>query len=308
MARNLPGTSSDVFTFAENAAVDITGLHLSLFCWFKPDSLPSDSALISKAVYSASGVQYILGHDTTGAYMQIGDGGNYDHFAWGTLRIGIWQAIVATKSPTHMRGMIGGGPGLQRSEVASTRTVGNLGYNLVLGTRHDGGGGEPDGVLAHVAMWDAVLIDDEMLALVRGASPSLIRPGSLRGYWPLSEYGNAKDRSRYGSVLPQAGTMSLIPFNAPLTAPPRSCCRSRPSSPRRPAGDDCPVHRGGDGAVRAVGDARAPAHAPFIASTTTLFTPAVSLGRRPRRSSRRRRSSTSRASAARAWRCGFLAS
>jgi len=42
-----------------------------------------------------------------------------------------------------------------------------------------------DGKLAHVAMWNIALVDDEAQALNRGVSPLLIRPNNLVMYFPL---------------------------------------------------------------------------------------------------------------------------
>jgi Concanavalin A-like lectin/glucanases superfamily len=42
-----------------------------------------------------------------------------------------------------------------------------------------------DGMLAEVAIWDAILTDDEFFALCKGYSPLLIRPASLVEYVPM---------------------------------------------------------------------------------------------------------------------------
>jgi hypothetical protein len=43
-----------------------------------------------------------------------------------------------------------------------------------------------NGKVAEVAVWRVDLTADEIASLYRGYSPLLIRPGSLRGYWPLT--------------------------------------------------------------------------------------------------------------------------
>lgn len=68
--------------------------------------------------------------------------------------------------------------------VAPSGTANTTSNALVIGNRTDGSRNW-DGLLADFAVWDALLDDDEFIALARGFSPRLIRPASLVEFVPM---------------------------------------------------------------------------------------------------------------------------
>lgn len=42
-----------------------------------------------------------------------------------------------------------------------------------------------DGMIAHLAVWNVILTDGEVLHLARGTDPRMVRSESLQGYWPM---------------------------------------------------------------------------------------------------------------------------
>ena len=49
------------------------------------------------------------------------------------------------------------------------------------------------GDIAHVAVWDVVLTDDEVATLAEGISPLRVRRGSLIAYWPVGGQSTERD-------------------------------------------------------------------------------------------------------------------
>jgi hypothetical protein len=76
-----------------------------------------------------------------------------------------------------------------------------------------------DGKIAHVAVWDMVLSDDNIASLVAKARPDDIEPDHLLGYWPLINVPTAfvgDDLTEYGTVSYDAGDDPLLEWYAPM--------------------------------------------------------------------------------------------
>lgn len=71
-------------------------------------------------------------------------------------------------------------------------TGGAVAFNAAAGGQIGsvGGGGFFDGIIAEVGFWGVALSVAEFGALARGVSPKMVRPGSLRGHWPLWNASN----------------------------------------------------------------------------------------------------------------------
>jgi hypothetical protein len=75
-----------------------------------------------------------------------------------------------------------------------------------------------DGEIADVAIWNAALEDDEILALASGATPLMIRPGSLVAYWPL--YTSGTDPDWVGdNPMVETGTVAKTSARGPVRYP-----------------------------------------------------------------------------------------
>lgn len=65
-----------------------------------------------------------------------------------------------------------------------------------------------DFLIAHVAVWNVALTDDEITALNTGAFPQEIRPGALLAHWPL--WGNHSPEIVHGPKAADDFQMSLV--------------------------------------------------------------------------------------------------
>ena len=65
------------------------------------------------------------------------------------------------------------------------------------------------GSVAEVAVWNVALAEDEVVALSRGLSPLLVRPGSLKSYWPFYSVT---------SLVDIVGGYHLTAYNTPASS------------------------------------------------------------------------------------------
>jgi hypothetical protein len=67
--------------------------------------------------------------------------------------------------------------------------------NTIVGARldSDGLGTQFDGYLSHIAIWNVILTDGQILALSKGFSPLRIQRGNLINYWPMGATGTLYD-------------------------------------------------------------------------------------------------------------------
>jgi hypothetical protein len=98
-----------------------------------------------------------------------------------------WDGSTFTSRIAYGNGVAGG-----------TSTADRLPQNLsntVIGARADGGGlaQQYDGEISHIAIWNVILTDDQILALANGVSPLRIQRDNLINYWPMGKTGTLYD-------------------------------------------------------------------------------------------------------------------
>ncbi len=137
-----------------------------------------------------------------------------------------WQHVAGVFSAVdRRRAYVNGQPG---SEDTAAKTPAGLNRTTV-GAWESSAGVTAyfSGGVAEVVVWDVALTDAEILALAQGDSPLLVRPESLRGYWPLGgDFGeNDADWSGQGNDLTAEGgpgwmTHPAIHYPEPPSPPP----------------------------------------------------------------------------------------
>lgn len=97
---------------------------------------------------------------------------------------GVWEHYAAVAASATLRNVWGGGT---KSANDTTNVPFPTGINqMSIGAAiHDGPTGGVDGSSAEAAIWDVALTDEEVASLSVGVSPLLVRPQSLKGYWPM---------------------------------------------------------------------------------------------------------------------------
>ena len=223
MARVFDGSNANRLAVGDVAAVDITTQYLSVFCWFRPSTVDANErALIAKARYDGTSVQYVLSFTSGGGInFQIGDGSGFDQAGGGTIIQDQWNGAVGVKRGGAIESWVGNfrAGRVFRNAASSSRTPSNYTYEFRLGVRDDGGGGSFSGYMAHAAIWSAALTEEEIVSLLKGANPLMVQPGALNGYWPLDDYGSsgeARDYSKYNNTLTMAGSVGFYATPSPF--------------------------------------------------------------------------------------------
>lgn len=218
MARDFPGNAANYLAATDVASVDVTGDYLTILAWVRPDVVNTDQAVASK--YDGptqTEHQYILRLDTSGFVRgYIGDAAGDDFVVGVTaLRAGIWQTIGMRKAGTGANALNVYLNGNLTGSATSNKSIQNTATDFRIGKTSNTGIQPWDGLIAHVAIWNVGLSDDEIRAFARGVSPLQIRRRNLRAYWPLDDYGasgQARDAIEAQTTLSMTGAVPLAPF------------------------------------------------------------------------------------------------
>jgi len=103
-----------------------------------------------------------------------------------TVSAGTWYHGAAVFSNNSSRVVYLDGSSGTSSTGSSTPNSSNLSH-VTIGARRNGASGDMHfkGDIAECAIWNVALTQGEITSLSNGASPLFVRPGSLKGYWPL---------------------------------------------------------------------------------------------------------------------------
>lgn len=148
------------------------------------------------------------------------------------IETGRWYGVLYTRNASRMWTFQNG----RLFETAATAiSMGNTANHLLFGRNSNAGSSQWDGLLAHICIWNSTLTIDEGCDFTAGRrSPLTIQPGSLRGYWPLDDYGSAGgaggavDLSPFKNHATMQGAIGIAPtldgplprFGQPPQAPP----------------------------------------------------------------------------------------
>jgi len=202
------------------AATNIPGTALTLSTWFRQDAAGSGT-LIGK--YQAGTERQYLLYVTGGSQlsMLVGDGGptNFDEAIGNTLPNQQWIHGAGVKNGTGSNALKVYVGGKEQNSVTSNLVMTTTSRALLFGELSSLN--LPlNGQMAHTAIWDVPLTPQEIHLLSLGISPLFIRPNSLKGYWPLDDYGAsgiARDHSLHNNTATMTGTVGLTP--QPLRRP-----------------------------------------------------------------------------------------
>lgn len=183
MSRDWTNSASNYLSVPDGGPTDITGTALTIAVWVNPDSIANK--IISKENAAGSLNQYLLEFSGSKLQFAIADNASGDSVAGTTTpSTGVWTHCAGVKNGTGAGAIKVYLNGVEDGSGTSNRTIANLDGALRIGLGTTGGG-PFDGRIAEVAIFNAALAADEVLALAKGVSPGLVRPGSLKGYWPI---------------------------------------------------------------------------------------------------------------------------
>jgi hypothetical protein len=236
MARTFNGSTDDI-AVGDVAPIDITGTALTVACWANVASLTTRSVVISKE--GASGAfQYELRINQTNGTLTFviddGTSGFNNASSAAGVSTGTWAHCAGVKNGTGA-GAIAAFLNGTKASATSNQSIQNTASPLWLGSGRSSAGAVANvlnGDLAEVAIWNAGLDDDEITALSKGASPLLIRPQSLQGYWPLKGQASPEPDLRNSNGGTLTGTTAAAHPRIYGTARGQVGVRGRPIVPR----------------------------------------------------------------------------
>jgi hypothetical protein len=257
VARRFQNNGSDVLAAAHQAgSVDVTGAHFTLCAWVKPASVSSDDVIAGKW---GGAFAYVLGHDAS-AHPYLFLNGSVFYTSTFVMLTNRWQHLAAVKDGSTAKIFWNGREIYTGTDATS---IGSIGQPFTIGSQN-GGSSPYNGDIEQVGLWNAGLSGYEVDQLARGMSPGKIRPLSLRGYWPLTDYrpgtGDAEDLSKWRNKAVRSGTVNPVPGPDQLQI----------------AEDWVPTT---ETLLIAGGFIPANLNAPFIAAATQMFAPIVVPGR-----------------------------
>lgn len=217
MARYFDNNSANYLTVADNPSLSVTG-PMTIHTWFYAES-PATQRLICGKVASALGTDssYGLMHLSTGAaQFWMKDSTSTTRVAQApssSVKAFKWQAMTGRFSYPESIGGAAAHVFIDGARYAAASWGTNLKDSTVpFRIGQDAGGGNLFlGGVAHTAIWNCALRDDEIMRLHAEAPPSSVRPQSLVSYWPLDMYPDVVDRSRNRNDLVMNGTVVIIP-------------------------------------------------------------------------------------------------
>lgn len=220
MARDLPGSAGNYISIPHNAAFSISGTALTLAAWVNPDGTGGGKVLAKLATTdTGGGYQIGVSAAPNKAYVGINDGTFPGESASGTttLSAGTWYSIVGRKSGTGAGALRVFLNGVQDGSASSSLSIAANTQNLVFGRYSNSDTTMFDGKVAYGAVWNVALTDEEIAALGKGVSPLMIRPASLKGFWPLFGIGAPEpDLSENGNPATVNGSVPAAANHAPV--------------------------------------------------------------------------------------------
>lgn len=192
MSRDMPATTGNDIRVPDGTDVDVTGTALTIGIWAWPDTTGTDKVLAGKVGFAGSQQAYWLQYTAANkASFAISNGTTGEDAIGATsLSTSGWNHVVGVKNGTgagairvYLNGVVDG-------TDTSNVSIQNNTATLDIGRLYDTGFWMFDGRLANLVLFDAALSADEVVALYRGISPFKIRPGALRGFWPLWGLGS----------------------------------------------------------------------------------------------------------------------
>jgi hypothetical protein len=202
MSRAFVAASSQYLAFTGGQPV--TTYPCTFSCWFKPDT--SHNGTLMMVSHGSDGNRMVMYANSGGNVAMASSGsGAAEAVSSTTYTTGEWNHAVGTVTNATARNVLlnGGGSG---SNSASA-TVANCAKYYIGASWVSGAllaGYYFNGEIAHAAVWNVVLTDDEKAALAAGASPLLIRPESLMCYHPMLARSTAEED--WISIFPLTNT------------------------------------------------------------------------------------------------------
>jgi hypothetical protein len=225
MSRDFSVASSRITLPVSLVAFDGDTITIAAWVWLNalPSGGPGNACVIEQSDTNLGGTIkafYLRVEGSGNVHVSVGDGSN--HPFGGSIGTGSWQHLILRKDGTGGTALQGWINGSQVCSGSGSQSVpNNADVTPVMGDT----GTRPgvNGFQAETAIWDVALTDAELVALSKGLNPMMLRPGNLRGYWPLwgsdSPERDYSGRGNTGTLANSPGNgrhAPVMPFMVPL--------------------------------------------------------------------------------------------
>ena len=216
MARSFPNNAANYLSPFDLAQLEITGFDITVMAWIKPTAVVGGTAyaFVTKWHGATASLRNWYFDINASSFLELGTrdvSGGTQAAAVGTtvVKPGIWQLAVGRQSVSSIDVFLNG---IHNGTSASPKDMDDTATRIVIG-RFTNTTVPFNGLIAHVALWDEPLSNQEILELYKGVNPLEIGR-SLRAYWPLDDYGptgDARDASGFNSFAEETGAVPLEP-------------------------------------------------------------------------------------------------
>jgi len=239
MARAFDGGSQ---VFSNSAATPVTIVPFTMCCWFLPTDVSGAQVMLNIGRWGVQAdvfLMYMSGSDLRAQTWRVA--GN--EASVGTVTAGIWQHGTVVFAAVDDRTVYL--DGASNNDTGSTEPTAIDSINI--GGQRWGGShiNWYEGSMAEVGVWDVALSVSEIAALEAGATPPLVRPGSLVFYDPLvrGPVGGTSQDIVGGITMSDTGSIT-VDNHPPVTHYPTSPAIIT-APPAAPGGDpEGPLTRG----------------------------------------------------------------
>jgi hypothetical protein len=209
MARALASASSQ---YLINGSAVVTAEPFTMACWFQVAALGASEAIMSigtnggshrwQLERNAANAMDIRSTDGSGNGISLGTNGEI-------AATGTWYHAAGVFAASNSR--TGYFNGTAHTTNTTAITVSGVDRTLLGARISTVVGLYLNGQIAEAAVWNAALDAAEVASLSKGFSPLLIRPASLKAYWPLI--------GRHDPEIDPRGGFNMTPTNGPTAAP-----------------------------------------------------------------------------------------
>ena len=183
MARVFP-TTSDFINEATIGTINLgPGAVATIHAWIKTTQ---NGVIVNRWGGSSPGQQFLVW--ATGGNLQVACSDGAADVATGSVTItdGVWHSVALRRTAgNQLEAWVDGAIDGAIASTHGFQSVGNVsGSRYVIGLRGTVANSF-GGAIAEVSVWKTDLTDGEMVALAKGASPLMVRPGDLYHYHPV---------------------------------------------------------------------------------------------------------------------------
>jgi hypothetical protein len=202
MARNISRASSQ---YLDASVLPVSAYPVSFACWFNPQNFnndPNGLLILSRGTTNSDCIG-LMWNDSGGSNPTVSAVINNN----GTVTEALHATALSTSTWYHATAVFSSATsysiylnGANKVSQNNSNAFPSSMDRVLMGSIFISSQRLTSALLAEAGIWNVALTDDEALALARGASPMLVRPGALRFYSNL--FGNASpEPNKYGAAL-----------------------------------------------------------------------------------------------------------